>query len=130
MRRLYLLNAALLVVHEIDSAFWREWDLLGLPGGEAGFLAIHLPLVALLIWGYGRLLAGARAGAILSLALAAAGVLAAALHAALLLRGRPEFRAPGSIAVLAATLVASLAQAPLAIAALRRAGAPAPRDAP
>jgi hypothetical protein len=30
---LYLLNAALLFTHEIDSAFWKEWDLIGIPGG-------------------------------------------------------------------------------------------------
>ena len=25
---LYIATATLLVVHEIDSAFWKEWDLL------------------------------------------------------------------------------------------------------
>ncbi len=40
LHRLYVLNATLLLVHELDSAFWREWDVLGLPGGEAGSLAL------------------------------------------------------------------------------------------
>ena len=30
---LYLVNASLLVTHEIDSAYWNEWELLHLPGG-------------------------------------------------------------------------------------------------
>ncbi len=130
LRSLYVVNATLLIVHEIDSAYWREWDLFGLPGGEAGFLAVHLPLVAVVVWGYGRLAAGARAGAALSVALAAAGVLAAALHAAFLLRGAPEFRAPASIGVLAATLLASLVQATLALRALRATAGRGSRAAP
>lgn len=27
---LYLLNAAALITHEIDSAYWREWELFGI----------------------------------------------------------------------------------------------------
>ncbi len=30
---LYLLNFALLFTHKIDSAFWKEWELFGIPGG-------------------------------------------------------------------------------------------------
>ena len=29
----YLANAVLLIVHEIGSAYWKEWDLFRLPGG-------------------------------------------------------------------------------------------------
>jgi hypothetical protein len=35
-----LLNLALLITHEIDSAFWKEWNLFGLPGGVQEFLAL------------------------------------------------------------------------------------------
>lgn len=30
---LYLTNAVLLINHEIDSAYWKEWDLFRFPGG-------------------------------------------------------------------------------------------------
>ncbi len=120
LRALYVANASLLVVHEIDSAYWREWDVFGLPGGEPGFLAAHVLLAGLVVWGYGRLVEGARAGLVLSFALAAAGLAAAAIHASLLLAGRPEFRTAASVAVLAAALALSAAQAPLAIRALAR----------
>ena len=121
--RLYPLTAALLIVHEIDSAYWREWALLGLPGGEPLFLVAHLPLVAAVLWGYGRLAAGARAGAVLSLALAVAGLAAGAIHGAFLAAGRPEFRAPTSLAVLIAAAALSAVQLPLAVRALRPAAA-------
>ena len=108
MRWLYALVAALLVVHEVDSAFWREWEVFGLPGGEPGFLLLHLPLLLLVFWGYGEALAGRRSGAWASLALAAAGLVAPAIHFALLAQGRPEFRTAASLAVLAATGLASI----------------------
>jgi len=123
LRALYVTNAALLVVHEIDSANWREWDLLGLGGGEAAFLLLHLPLVALVVWGYGRLVEGARAGLVVSVLLAAAGLAAGVVHAAFLAAGHPEFRTPVSLGVLAATVLVSAIQVPLAVRALQAAAA-------
>ena len=29
----YFVNSVLLIVHEIDSAYWEEWNLFRLPGG-------------------------------------------------------------------------------------------------
>ena len=57
LRWLYLLGISLLIAHEIDSAYWMEWQLFDLPGGIAGFFTIHIPLVALLVWGYERVCA-------------------------------------------------------------------------
>jgi len=34
---LYLLNGAILLTHEIDSAYWQEWQLFGI-----GDLRVHL----------------------------------------------------------------------------------------
>ncbi len=120
LRALYVANASLLIVHEIDSAYWREWEMLGLPGGEPGFLVAHVVLAAFVVWGYGRLAEGARAGLVLSFALATAGLAAAAIHAAFLLAGRPEFRTAASVGVLAAAFAVSAAQGPLALRALVR----------
>ena len=120
LEKTYLASATLLVVHEIDSAYWREWELFHLPGGLTGFLALHLPLVLLVFWGYGQVLAGSRAGLWLSLALAAAGAFALLVHGWFLLQGRPEFRTPASIAVLVAAGLVSALQATLVTGALRR----------
>ena len=46
---LYLTNAVLLINHEIDSAYWKEWELFRLPGGIAGFLLLHSPLLHFLV---------------------------------------------------------------------------------
>lgn len=124
MKRLYWLTASLLIVHEIDSAYWREWELFGLPGGIGGFLAIHVALALLVLWGYERVIARARSGVWMSLAVGAAGVATAAIHGAFLARGGPEFRTPASIVVIAATAVSGLAllsRAAIASASLPRA---------
>jgi uncharacterized protein DUF6713 len=122
LARLYALTTALLVAHEIDSAYWKEWELFRLPGGLPGFLALHVPLVVAVLWGHAQVVRGRRAGAWASLVLAAAGAFAVALHGALLLAGDARFRAAASVAVLAAIAAASLAQGGVSIAALRVGG--------
>jgi hypothetical protein len=117
--RLYALNAALLVAHEIDSAFWREWEMFGLGGGSGGFVLSHVPLVLAILWGFARLLARARAGLWMSVVLGVAGLAAGAIHSTYLLAGRPEFREPASLGVLAATVLVSIPQLALAVRALR-----------
>src|SRR5512146_2873166 len=47
-RRLEALYASaflLLIVHEIDSAYWHEWNLFGIPGGIQAFLLANVLLV-------------------------------------------------------------------------------------
>jgi hypothetical protein len=43
LAKLYMLNLALLATHEIDSAYWHEWEMFHLPGGVQGFLAAGFP---------------------------------------------------------------------------------------
>ena len=63
---LYLVNALVLIVHEIDSAYWQEWDLFHLAGGETGFLLLHLPLLLPVLYGLVLVDRDAFAGLILS----------------------------------------------------------------
>ena len=39
--KLYLTNLALLATHEIDSAYWHEWNLFNLPGEIDLFLVLN-----------------------------------------------------------------------------------------
>lgn len=45
---MYCLNAMLLLLHEIESAYWKEWELFSLKGGVTGFVALHAPLILLI----------------------------------------------------------------------------------
>ncbi|MBT8228214.1 MAG: hypothetical protein HKP61_02135 [Dactylosporangium sp.] len=119
LRWLYLINISLLIAHEIDSAYWMEWEMFGLPGGNGGFFALHIPLVALFVWGYGRVIAATRAGFWLSLLTCVAGFFAFGIHATFLVAGYTQFREPASLALLAAIAVVSGFQTPATIRRMR-----------
>jgi hypothetical protein len=112
---IYLTNAVLLILHEIDSAYWKEWELLRLPGGISGFLLVHVPILPLVL--YGLVLVSQRtfSGLVLSLILSLAGVFAFAIHSYFIRRGHEEFKMPISVAILVATLTVSLVQSTITI---------------
>ena len=107
---LYFVNSVLLINHEIDSAYWKEWDLFGLPGGIAGFLIIHFPLLFIVLYGLILVFQHTFAGLIFSLILCFFGVFAFAIHMFFVRKGREEFNTPISLFILVATFVVSLIQ--------------------
>jgi len=106
----YMINAVLLINHEIDSAYWQEWDLFGLPGGITGFLIVHFPLLFLILYGLVLVYQRATAGLVLSLVLSLGGLFAFTIHTYFIKRGRDEFKAPISLFILIAALIVSLFQ--------------------
>jgi hypothetical protein len=107
---LYLVNTVLLILHEMDSAYWKEWDLFRLPGGIGGFLLIHFPLYLAGLYGLVLVSQGASAGLILSLVVGAAGIFAFGIHTFFLRKGRPEFNTQISKGILGLLLIVSIAQ--------------------
>ncbi len=117
---LYLANATLLINHEIDSAYWREWNLFFPAKDEvtqasenrnmAFFLLAHLPLVFLILYGLVEVYNLTNAGLVISLLLACGGLFAFCAHMFFLRKGRQEFNTPLSLLVLIITLPVSLAQ--------------------
>ena len=108
---LYLINAILLINHEIDSAYWKEWELFKLPGGLSFFLILHFPLLFLILYGLILVQNQSPGGLIMSLVLAGGGIFAFSIHMFFIRRGRPEFRNPVSLFILIALLLVSLVQA-------------------
>ena len=108
---LYALNFALLFMHEIDSAYWQEWNLFGLPGGIQLFLVINFFLFAIGIGGYNRLLSHHKIGYVISLILSFGGIFAFSIHSYFILNGHPEFSTSVSELLLILILIVSLIQA-------------------
>jgi hypothetical protein len=114
--RLYLLNLTLLATHEIDSAYWHEWEMFHLPGGIQLFLILNLLLLAIFFYGLIQVAQSARYAKAFGFLLAGVGLFAFAIHMAFLFLGYPQFRSPVSVGLLFAILAVSIAQ----IAAIRR----------
>jgi hypothetical protein len=112
---IYLVNAVFLINHEIDSAFWKEWELFRLPGGVTGFLILHFPILLFVL--YGLVLVNKRtfAGLIFSMVLAFGGIFAFAIHTLFIRKGREEFTSAISQFILYGTLILSSIQILLTI---------------
>lgn len=115
LTRAFIANATLLMSHEIDAAYWREWRLFSIPGGIEGFLAFNVVVVLVVLWGLVALSEGRRAGRAVSWLLVAFGVFAFGVHVYFVLAGRPEFATVGSWVVLGGALLASMVQAYLLV---------------
>jgi hypothetical protein len=108
----YLGNAVILLVHEIDSAYWQEWKLLN-PNddkGINGFLILHFPMVFIILFGLVCVYENRFAGLILSLILSAGGLFAFFFHFYHLRKGRQEFNTLLSKSIIISTLIISLVQ--------------------
>ncbi len=90
--RLYFCNAILLIMHEIDSAYWKKWELFHLPGGVEGFLVLHIPLLAAVLYGFIELSTMSNAGLVMAFILSLGGISAFAIHVWYICKGRLEFR--------------------------------------
>ena len=112
---IYLFNIVLLILHEMDSAYWQEWKLFHLPGGLTGFLLIHFPLYCLGLYGLVLVSRETPAGLTYSLVIALAGVAAFSIHTYFLRKGHPEFNTIFSKLLLWSTLLVSLAQAGITV---------------
>lgn len=91
---IYLVNAMLLINHEIDSAYWKEWDLFKLKGGITGFLWMHFPLLFLVLWGLVQVREQSAWGLALSASLGIGGLGCYLIHTTFIRKGHPEFTLP------------------------------------
>ena len=101
LKGLYIIVFTLLIVHEIDSAFWKEWELFHLPGGIQLFDVIHIVLLPIFIIGYGVLVSNTDKGIKFSLLLGALGMVAFVIHSIFMSIGFYQFKIPVSILIIA-----------------------------
>jgi hypothetical protein len=109
-RMVYMVNLALLFTHEIDSAYWQEWNLFGLPGGIQLFLILNLILLLITLYGYSGLVNNQWSGFVIAMILSLSGLFAFSIHSYFIVTGHSEFTLPASEILLLFILLVSLIQ--------------------
>ena len=112
---LYLINSILLINHEIDSAYWKEWKLFKIPGGITTFLILHFPILLLILYGLVLVYTKSFWGLVVSIVVSSGGLFALVIHTYFIKKGHDEFRKPISIFILVSMGIVSIAQLLLTI---------------
>jgi hypothetical protein len=77
---LYIANATLLLLHELESAYEKEWEILKLPGKITGFLLIHIPIIIPLFYGLIEIEKESAAGLIFGIITGIGGIIPFIVH--------------------------------------------------
>lgn len=77
---LYIVNATFLLLHEIESAYEKEWEILKLPGKITGFLLLHIPIIILLFYGLIEIERNSTVGLILGIITGIGGIIPFIVH--------------------------------------------------
>lgn len=109
--RVAALNLSLVMAHQADAAYWREWEMFGLPGGIQFFTLFNLAAFMLLLWLFAAVVSRRRTGLRGSFVIAALSGVVLPIHAGFALAGFEQFHLPVSIAVIVGTFVVSVWQA-------------------
>ena len=111
--RVVALNLSLVMAHQADAAYWKEWEMFGLPGGIQLFTIFNLAAFLLLLVCFVAVVLRTRAGLRGSFVIAALSGIVLPIHTAFGLAGFTQFDVPVSIAIIVGTFVVSLWQASL-----------------
>jgi hypothetical protein len=113
----YLVNAVILINHEIDSAYWQEWKLINPEekNGINGFLICHIPMLFIVLLGLVLIYEDKLSGFIISFLLSSGGLFAFFFHVYFLRKGRQEFNTIVSKSLIFSALGVSVIQIILTI---------------
>jgi len=96
---LYIVNATLLLLHELESAYEKEWEILKLPGKISGFLIFHIPILILLFYGLIEIEKGSTIGFISGIIFGISGVIPFMVHK-VFVKTPDQFNLPMSNAII------------------------------
>ncbi len=82
----YILNSTLLLLHEIESGYEKEWEILKLPGKITGFLLLHIPIILIIFYGLLEIDKLSTIGLILGMILGVGGICPFLVHKVLVRR--------------------------------------------
>ena len=118
--RIYLINLGVLATHEIDSAYWHEWNLFYIPGGIDLFLVLNLVMLLLFLYGFEKVVKWEKGAVLFSYLLAFSGIFAFVIHSYFILNGHPEFTSVISYSILLLAFIVSIVQIVLLLLVKRK----------
>lgn len=95
----YILNATILLLHEIESAYEQEWELFRLPGKITGFAIFHIPIILLLFYGLLEIERQTTIGFIMCLIAGIWGLMPFIVHKIVLKRGEKFNRLASNVLI-------------------------------
>lgn len=111
LNKLMILNLSLLIVHQVDAAYWHEWDMFHLPGGIQLFDLFNLLLFLALLTCFMAAIERRASGYACAWVIAAVCGVVFPIHAAFALAGFEQFDLPVSMAAIIGCGLGAVAQA-------------------
>ena len=108
MARSYFWTMLLLILHQVDAAYWREWEMFHVPGGVQGFLVFNLTAITLVLVGYRHVLLATPRAVLYACVCAALGVGTCLIHVGFALAGLEQFHLPLSVAIIVLCLASAV----------------------
>lgn len=99
-KQLLTLTLTLIIGHQIDAAYWHEWDMFLMPGGIQLFDLINLLLFFPLLLAYAAAVSGSPRARACSYLIGGIGFIIGPIHAGFALAGFQQFHLPVSIALI------------------------------
>lgn len=111
LNKLLILNIALLIGHQIDAAYWHEWDMFALPGGIQLFNILNVIIFVVVLGCLSLVIQRRPAGYAAALFIALCGAIVLPIHAGFAINGFEQFNLPVSIGLIVTGFVIALTQA-------------------
>jgi hypothetical protein len=100
----------LLIFHQIDAAYWKEWEMFYLPGGVQGFLLFNIVLIPIVLRGYRSVIAHEQKASHYSYFCAGLGITTFIIHVVFIVLDYEQFTLPLSLFIIISCLISSLYQ--------------------
>jgi hypothetical protein len=110
LNKIVVLNLALIITHQIDAAYWHEWEMFALPGGIQFFNFLNFFIFLFLVSCFIPVTQRKRFGFAYSIVIAAMCSLALPIHTGFAIAGFTQFHLPSSIIVIVLTFLVSIVQ--------------------
>lgn len=108
--KLYMITFTLLIAHQIDAAFWKEWEMFFLPGGIQFFDLFNLGIIPILLLGLRSVILLEKKGYMYSILTSFLGIITFIIHLGFFLFGFEQFKLPLSVAIIVLCLLSATVQ--------------------